>query len=75
MGDSRSPKEIFAGIEARAQQSQEYKDKMTAVMDEIMENATLMSWESRADLIRETAIDWLYENHPDFQDRKPNLNT
>lgn len=34
-GDSRPEAEIFAGIEARAQQAQLYKDKLLAAMDEV----------------------------------------
>lgn len=68
-GDSRPEAEIFAGIEARAQQEQLYRDKLLAVMDEIMEKANLMMWESRAELVRETAIDWLIKNDPDFAER------
>ncbi len=45
-GDSRPSAEIFAGIEARAQQAIEYKNKLLSAMDDAMENATLMSWES-----------------------------
>lgn len=68
-GDSRPEAEIFAGIEARAQQEQLYRDKLLAVMDEIMEKANLMMWESRAELVRKTAIDWLIKNDPDFAER------
>ena len=68
-GDSRPAAEIFAGIEARAQQAQLYRDKLLVVMDEIMEKADLMMWESRAALVRETAIDWLIKNDPDFAER------
>ena len=65
-GDSRPAAEIFAGIEARAQQEQLYRDRLLAAMDEIMEKADLMVWESRAELVRKTAIDWLIKNDPDF---------
>ena len=68
-GDSRPEAEIFAEIEARAQQAQLYKGKLLAVMDETMEKADLMMWESRAALVRETAIDWLIKNDPDFAER------
>lgn len=66
MGDSRPPDEIFSGIEARHRQAQEYVDRLRALMDEIMSDATLMRWESRAWLVRETVIDWLKDNDPDF---------
>ena len=73
MGDSRPPAEIFKGIEQRAQQAKTYQTKLLAVMDEIMDNATLMSWEGRADLVRDTAIEWLVINHPDFAERAEQL--
>lgn len=69
MGDSRPPAEIFAGIEARHKQAEEYSARLRALMDEIMRDATLMMWESRASLVREVAVDWLTENDPDFADR------
>ena len=72
-GDSRAPAEIFKGIEERARQAKAYQTKLFAVMDEIMENATLMKWESRADLVRDTAIEWLVINHPDFAERAEQL--
>jgi len=73
MGDSRPPAEIFKGIEDRARQAKEYQTKLLAGMDEIMENATLMTWPSRADLVRDTAIEWLVINHPDFTERAEQL--
>ena len=72
-GDSRAPAEIFKGIEERAQQAKIYRDKLLALMDEIMDNATLMTWPSRADLVRDTAIEWLVINHPDFAERAEQL--
>ena len=71
MGDSRAPAEIFAGIEARAVQQREYAERLTALMDEIMRDATLMMWESRADLIRSVVIDWLEKNDPRFGEAHP----
>lgn len=68
-GDSRPPAEIFAGIEARAQQAAEYKNKLLAAMDDVMDNAKLMSWESRVDLVRDATYDWLVANDPDFAER------
>jgi hypothetical protein len=69
-GDSRPVAEIFAGIEARAQQAREYQGKMIAVMNEILEGANLMHWESRIALVRETVVDWLSEKDPDFQGKR-----
>lgn len=69
MGDCRAPAEIFAGIEARNAQAQEYKTRLINVMDDIMNNAMLMSFECRAEMIKETAIDWLFKNHPDFMEK------
>jgi hypothetical protein len=69
-GDSRPSVEIFAGIEARNQQAQEYREEMISIMDGIMENANLMSPEGRLALIRETAIDWLYEHDPNLPKRE-----
>lgn len=68
-GDSRPEAEIFAGIEARAYQAREYAEKLRATMEEIMSDATLMMWESRADLIRQTVIDWLKENDYRFAEQ------
>lgn len=69
MGDSRPPAEIFAGIEARRKQAEEYAARLRALMDETMRDATLMRWESRAALVRDVAVDWLTENDPDFAER------
>lgn len=69
MGDSRSPAEIFAGIEARAQQAQECQATLIVTMDGIMENAKLITWESRLNLIRETVVDWLIENDPETAEK------
>lgn len=69
MGDARPPAEIFAGIEARNTQVEEYATRLWALMDEIMRNATLMMWESRAALVRDVVVDWLTKNDPDFAER------
>lgn len=69
MGDARPSAEIFAGIEARCKQAEEYATRLWALMDEIMRDATLMMWESRAALVREVAVDWLTNNDPDFAER------
>lgn len=61
-GDARPAAEIFAGIEARQKQAEDYAARLRALLDEIMRDATLMRRESRADLIRKTVIDWLNEN-------------
>lgn len=71
MGDSRAPAEIFAGIEARAVQQREYTNRLIALMDEIMRDATLMMWESRADLVRGAVIDWLEKNDPRLTEAHP----
>lgn len=68
-GDARPPAEIFAGIEARHKQATEYADRLRALLDEIMRDATLMMWESRAALVRDVTVDWLTENDPDFAER------
>jgi hypothetical protein len=68
-GDSRPPAEIFAGIAAREKQATEYADRLRALLDEIMRDATLMMWESRAQLVRNVVVEWLTENDPDFAER------
>lgn len=70
-GDARPPAEIFAGIEARHKQATEYAGRLRALLDEIMRDATLMMWESRADLIRSVVIDWLEKNDPRFGEAHP----
>ena len=69
MGDSRSPAEIFAGIEARAKQAEPFRARLTAAMDDIMQNMTLTSWEGRAETVRELTIGWLFKNHPEFMEQ------
>jgi hypothetical protein len=71
MGDARPPAEIFAGMEARRKQADEYAARLRALMDEIMRDATLMMWESRADLVRGAVIDWLEKNDPRLTEAHP----
>lgn len=65
----RPPAEIFAGIEARVKQATPFRDRLMAAMDDTMDNMTLTSWEGRAELVRETVIEWLMKNNPDFAER------
>lgn len=67
MGDSRPPAQIFAGIEARTKQAEQYKAKLISVLDDIRQNMTLTTLEERTRMIRATVIEWLYENCPDFK--------
>jgi hypothetical protein len=66
MGDSRPPAQIFAEIEARTKQAEQYKAKLISVLDDIKQNMTLTSLEERTRMIRATVIEWLATNCPDF---------
>lgn len=61
-GDARPAAEIFAGIEARQKQAEDYAARLRALLDEIMRDATMMRREGRVDLIRKTVAAWLTEN-------------
>lgn len=68
MGDSRPPAEIFAGMEAREKQAEVFRQRLLAVMDDIMANMTLSSFEGRAEMIREVMRGWLFASHPEFME-------
>jgi len=74
MGDSRPPAQIFAGIEARIKQTEQYKKKLVAVLDDIKQNMTLTSLEERTRMIRETVIEWMFENCSDFKEKRSKAN-
>lgn len=70
MGDSRPPAQIFAGIEARTKQAEQFKAKLMSVLDDIKQNMTLTSLDGRIQMIRETVIEWLFENCSDFKKKE-----
>lgn len=69
-GDSRPAAEIFAGIEAREVENDAVQKELIAAIENTLSNRKLASFEGRIQLIRNTFVDWLFENDPTLEHRK-----
>lgn len=61
-GDSRPAKEIFGGMESRSKQADEFAEKLTTTMNDVLENATEMSATARIELVKSVAFEWILDH-------------
>ena len=50
---------LFASMEERVTQLYEYQEKLSAVLDDIAQNATLINLDGRIDLVIDVVGDWM----------------
>ena len=68
-GDSRPAKEIFDGMESRSKQADEYAEKLTTAMNDVLENATELSANGRIELVKNVAFEWILKHDIELRDR------
>ena len=66
-GDSRPASEIFAGIEARAQENAGIHTALTAALDIALKSRQHASFDDRIALIKGVCRDWLFKNDPELR--------
>lgn len=65
-GDSRPASEIFAGIEARKKQAEQFEEMLMAAFDAVWRSATLPSPDDRILIVWYAAVKWREEHDVEF---------